>query len=71
MSLFCAHAAGLSRAQRLSIQTDSAVVRRVFTYHVVPDHVSTHQMSDGMELNTIAGPPVRVRIYQNVRRYSV
>ena len=59
--------AGLTRAERLSIQTDSAVVRKVFTYHVVPEHVTTLEMSDGMALETISGPPLRVQIYPKVR----
>ena len=59
--------AGLTRAERLSIQTDSAVVRKVFTYHVVPEHVTTLEVSDGMALETISGPPLRVQIYPKVR----
>ena len=56
----------LTREQRLSIQVDTSVATRTFRHHVVEGLVRTRDLSDGMQLPTLAGSEITVQIQQQV-----
>ena len=57
----------MTREQRRSIQIDSAVVTRTFRYHVVEGLVRTRDLSDGMQLPTLAGSAITAQVHLQVR----